>query len=48
MYKASLQVSHEKRKKVCGETVKKISYKNTFILRKLDPQINMPCIVSRA
>ena len=26
----------------------KKSYKNTFKLRKLDPQINMPCIVSRA
>ena len=44
-------MSRGNRKKVCGKTVKKKkSYKNTFILRKLDPQINtcMPCIVSRA
>ena len=33
-----------------GKNFKKISYKNAFILRKVDPQINtcMPCIVSRA
>ena len=38
----------ERERKYVEKLLKKKSYKNTFKLRKLDPQINMPCIVSRA